>query len=195
MKNSRIAASTSGRSTHTWCARGLELDPSCGPALAILAESRFRFSDRRDGVETLFRRALELELEVAETHQWYGNFLAIEGRIDEGLREMERARSLDPLSLHINADLGALLYEAGEREQAMAQFERTLELDPDYPKTHFLLGYVHMEEGKVDEALASFARSVALSPDTPKYRDALEAAAERKTVSHQVHRKHDPEDE
>jgi DNA-binding winged helix-turn-helix (wHTH) protein len=172
----------------TWesAARALELDPNCGPALAILAESRFRFSDRRDGVETLFRRALELEPESAETHQWYGNFLAIEGRIDEGLREMERARSLDPLSLHINADLGALLYEAGEREKAMAQFERTLELDPDYPKTHFLLGY---------EALASFARSVALSPDTPKYRDALEAAAERKTVSHQVHRKHDPEDE
>jgi hypothetical protein len=36
-------------------------------------------------------------------HQWYGNFLAIEGRIEEGLREMERDRSLDPLSLHINA--------------------------------------------------------------------------------------------
>jgi Tfp pilus assembly protein PilF len=176
-------------------ARALELDPSCGPALAILAESRFRFSDRRDGVETLFRRALELEPQVAETHQWYGNFLAIEGRIDEGLREMERARSLDPLSLHINADLGALLYEAGARERAMAQFERTLELDRDYPKTHFLLGYVHLAEGKVEDAVASFARSVALSPDTPKYRDALEAAAERMTASHQIHRKHDPEDE
>jgi superkiller protein 3 len=118
---------------------------------------------------------------VAETHQWYGNFLAIEGRTAEGLREMERARSLDPLSLHINSDLGALLYEAGERGKAMAQFERTLELDPDYPKTHFLLGYVHLAEGNVEEAVASFARSVALSPDTPKYRDGLEAAAERIT--------------
>jgi len=169
------------RETARSAARALELDPACGPALAILAESRFRFSDRRDGVETLFLRALELEPEAAETHQWYGNFLAIEERIDEGLREMERARSLDPLSLHINSDLGALLYEAGEREKAMAQFERTLELDPDYPKTHFLLGYVHLAEGKVEEAIASFERSVALSPDTPKYRDALEAAAERLT--------------
>ncbi|MGH9389985.1 MAG: tetratricopeptide repeat protein, partial [Vicinamibacteria bacterium] len=167
------------RETARSVARALELDPSCGPALAILAESRFRFSDRRDGVENLFLRALALQPEVAETHQWYGNFLAIEGRIDEGLREMERARSLDPLSLHINSDLGALLYEAGEREKAMAQFERTLELDPDYPKTHFLLGYVHMAEGKVDKAFASFARSVALSPDTPKYRDAYAAALAR----------------
>ena len=169
------------RETARSAARALELDPACGPALAILAESRFRFSDRREGVENLFRRALELEPEAAETHQWYGNFLAIEGRIGEGLREMERARSLDPLSLHINSDLGALLYEVGEREKAMAQFERTLELDPDYPKTHFLLGYVHLAEGKADEALASFARSVALSPGTLKYRDALKAAAERKT--------------
>ncbi len=165
------------RETAQSAARALELDPYCGPALAILAESRFRFSDRHDGVENLFLRSLELEPESAETHQWYGNFLAIDGRIDEGLREMERAKSLDPLSLHINSDLGALLYEAGEREKAMAQFERTLELDPDYPKTHFLLGYVHLAEGKADEAVASFARSVALSPGTVKYRDALEAAA------------------
>ncbi len=171
------------RETAESASRALELDPSSGPALAILAESRFRFSDRREGVEKLLLRALELEPEAAETHQWYGNFLAIEGRIEEGLREMERARSLDPLSLHINSDLGALLYEAGARDKAMAQFERTLELDPDYPKTHFLLGYVHLAEGKVDEAVASFARSVALSPGTPKYRDALEAAATEARVT------------
>jgi DNA-binding winged helix-turn-helix (wHTH) protein/Tfp pilus assembly protein PilF len=183
------------RETAESAARALELDPSCGPALAILAESRFRFSDRREGVESLFLRALELEPGAAETHQWYGNFLAIEGRIEDGLREMERARALDPLSLHINSDLGALLYEAGFRGKAMAQFERALELDPDYPKTHFLLGHVHLAEGNVEEAIASFERSVALSPDTPKYREALEAAAERETVAHQVHREHDPENE
>jgi DNA-binding winged helix-turn-helix (wHTH) protein/Tfp pilus assembly protein PilF len=168
------------RQTTESAARALELDPSCGPALAILAESRFRFSDRRDGVESLFLRSIAIEPGVAETHQWYGNFLAIDGRIREGLREMERARSLDPLSLHINSDLGALLYEAGEREKAMAQFERTLELDPDYPKTHFLLGFVYLAEGKLEEAVASFEKSVALSPGTSKYRDALEEAAERR---------------
>ena len=164
------------RETAASATRALELDSSCGPALAILAESRFRFSSRRDGVEVLFRRALELEPDAAEIHQWYGNFLAIEGRTEEGLREMERARSLDPLSLHINSDLGALLYEAGEREKAMAQFERTIELDPDYPKTHFLLGHIHLAEGEVEEALESFEKSVALSPDTPKYRDAYDKA-------------------
>jgi DNA-binding winged helix-turn-helix (wHTH) protein/Tfp pilus assembly protein PilF len=164
------------RKTAESAARALELDPSCAPALAILAESRFRFSESRDGVQELFLRALELQPEVAETHQWYGNFLALEGRIAEGLREMERARSLDPLSLHINSDLAALFYAAGQREKALTQFERTLELDPDYPKTHFLLGHVHLAEGKVEQALSSFARSVALSPETPKYRDAYAAA-------------------
>jgi DNA-binding winged helix-turn-helix (wHTH) protein/Tfp pilus assembly protein PilF len=167
------------RETAESAARALELDPTCGPALAILAESRFRFSDRRNGVEKLFRRALEIEPGAAETHQWYGNFLAIEGRIDEGLREMERARSLDPLSLHINSDLGALLYQAGEREKAMAQFERTLELDAEYPKTHFLLGYVHLAEGKVEAAVEAFEKAIALSPETPKYRDAYAAALAR----------------
>jgi DNA-binding winged helix-turn-helix (wHTH) protein/Tfp pilus assembly protein PilF len=164
------------RETGISATRALELDPRCGPALAILAESRFRFSGRSDGVEDLFRRALELEPDAAETRQWYGNFLAIEGRIEEGLREMERARSLDPLSLHINSDLAALLYEAGFREKAMARFARTFELDPDYPKTHFLLGFVHMKEGNIEQAVASFERTLALSPETPKYREAYEEA-------------------
>jgi DNA-binding winged helix-turn-helix (wHTH) protein/Flp pilus assembly protein TadD len=174
-----IGRDVARRETAESAARALELDPSCGPALAILAESRFRFSDRRDGVESLFRRALELEPEAAETRQWYGNFLAIEGRIEEALREMERARSLDPLSLHINSDLGALLYQAGEREKAMAQFESTLDLDPDYPKTHFLLGYVHLAEGNIEEAVESFEKAIDLSPETPKYRDAYTAALAR----------------
>jgi DNA-binding winged helix-turn-helix (wHTH) protein/Tfp pilus assembly protein PilF len=167
------------RETEASAGHALELDPGCGPALAILAESRFRFADRRDGIEDLFGRALELEPESAETHQWYGNYLAIVGRIEEGLREMERAQSLDPLSLHINSDLGALLYEAGFRERAMAQFERTFELDPDYPKTHFLLGHVQMVEGKLEEAVVSFEKTVALSPETPKYQAALEDARAR----------------
>jgi Tfp pilus assembly protein PilF len=164
------------RETEASAGRALDLDPRCAPALAILAESRFRFADRRDGIESLFRRALELAPRAAETHQWYGNFLAIEGRLEEGLREMERAQRLDPLSLHINSDLGALLYESGFRERAMAQFARTLELDPDYPKTHFLLGFVHMKEGNIERAIASFERTLALSPDTPKYREAYERA-------------------
>jgi tetratricopeptide (TPR) repeat protein len=175
----RIDREEARRQTVLAASRALELDPSCGPALAILAESHFRFAGRRDGVEELFLRALALEPESAETHQWYGNFLAIEGRIEEGIRRMERARSLDPLSLHINSDLGALLYEAGRRDEAMRQFERTLELDPRYAKIHFLLGYVHLAEGNLDESLASFERSVSFSPDTPKYQQAYAAVLAR----------------
>jgi DNA-binding winged helix-turn-helix (wHTH) protein/Tfp pilus assembly protein PilF len=159
--------------------RALELDPACGSALAILAESRFRFADRRDGVESLFQRALRLEPDSADIHQWYGNFLALSGRLDEGLAQMERARSLDPLSLHINSDYAVLLYESGDRDGAMRVFARTLELDPGYSKTHFFLGQIYLAEGKREQALRSFERSLSLAPDVPKYQAAYAKALAR----------------
>jgi Tfp pilus assembly protein PilF len=174
-----LAKEEARRLTKEAAERALALDPANGQALAILAESRFRFGGERDGVEDLFRRALGLDPEDAEIRQWYGNFLAIDGRLQEGLQEMESARRLDPLSLHINSDLAILLYEAGKREEAREQFRRTLELDPDYAKTHYLLGFVHLEEKELDEAVSAFERTVALSPDTPKYVAALVEALAR----------------
>lgn len=156
--------------------RALALDPSCGQALAILAESRFRFQNLRACVGETFQHALRLKPADPDARQWYANFLASEGRLAEAVAEMQKAQQLDPVSRHVNADLAILLFEAGRPKEAWEQFHRTLELDPDYPKTHFLLGHLHLREGRIELGLRELRRTVELDPETPKYLAALGAA-------------------
>src|SRR6266853_4656288 len=46
-----------------------------------------------------FRRAISLAPGLAESHRWYAVYLAAMGRMDEAMREAQRALDLDPLSI------------------------------------------------------------------------------------------------
>lgn len=152
----------------------LGIDVDLAEAHAVLAETTYRFvSPSAEGVETGFRRALELAPNSAEVRQWYGNYLADTARLAEGIAQMERARELEPLSSHIGIDMAYLYYEAGRREEAMRQLEQTRELNPNFPKVYSLAGYMHRKEKHYDAAAADFRRAVALAPETPKFLIAL----------------------
>ncbi len=51
---------------------------------------------------------------------------------------MAKARELDPLSLIIGADYGAILNISRNNGQAIQQFHTDLEKDPDYPRAHMI---------------------------------------------------------
>ena len=157
------------RLTRASAERALELDPASGEALAILAESRFRFGGETDGVGELFRRAVALRPQDVEILHWYGMFLALTGQIGEALVQLERARDLDPLALHVGADYAEVLFMAGRRDEAMRQLARVRELDPEFPKTYIVEAHIALEEERHADAIAAMRRANELSPATPKY--------------------------
>ena len=57
-------------------------------------------------------RAIELNPNYAHARQLHAFYLAFNGRIEEAGAEMNRALRLDPLSLPINTDVGAIHYFA-----------------------------------------------------------------------------------
>jgi len=85
--------------------------------------------------EKEFRRAIELNPNYATAHHWFAEHLTWRGRFDEALRESERARQLDPLSLIIAADNGAIFYYSRQYDQAIAKFRAVREMDPNFPRT------------------------------------------------------------
>lgn len=153
--------------------RALELDPTAGDALAILAESRFRFGGETEGIEPLFRRAAALRPNDSQVLHWFGVFLALTGKVDEALVQLERARHLDPLELHLGSDYADVLYRAGRREQAMRQLARVRELDPSFPKSYLVEAAIALDEERHADAVAALERANELSPATPKYVAAL----------------------
>jgi tetratricopeptide (TPR) repeat protein len=113
--------------------------------------------------EKEFRRAIELNPNYATAHHWYAEHLMWRGRFDEALGESERARQLDPLSLIIAADNGAILFFSRQYDRAIEKWRSVLEMDPDFSRAH-LIRSAYVEKGMFAEALADTER---LRPMTP----------------------------
>jgi tetratricopeptide (TPR) repeat protein len=98
---------------------------------------------------------------------WHGVYLAMMGRLDDSIGELERARRLDPVSLFINNALGLPMYLAGRYDDAIAQARKTLDLDPNYYFARIGLGTALAEKGELAEAIAEFERARQLD-DSPE---------------------------
>src|SRR4029077_11559853 len=94
-------------------------------------------------------------------------FLAAAVRLDEAIERMEQARSLDPLSLMINSNVGLTLTMARRYGQAMEQLHRTNEMDPNFALTHYVLGEIHAVHVRFSDAISEFLAAVRLSGESP----------------------------
>jgi TolB-like protein/DNA-binding winged helix-turn-helix (wHTH) protein/Flp pilus assembly protein TadD len=138
--------------------KALELDEKLAEAhtsLALIAES---YDYDWPAAEKEFRRAIELNPYYATAHQWYGEFLAWQGRIEEARAESERARQLDPLSLIIAVDDAAADYYARQYDRAVERGRAVIEMDPNFSDHGVILNSL-MQQGKFDEAVKEIERA------------------------------------
>jgi len=133
--------------------KALELDPRSPEAHTAFALIVQNHDWDWQTAETEFRRAIELNPNYATAHHWYAEHLMWRGRFDEALARSERARQLDPLSLIIATDHGAILFFARQYDRAIEQFGSVLELDPTFPRAHIIQG-AYVEKGMFAAALA-----------------------------------------
>ena len=134
--------------------RALELDEGLAEAHAALALILQNHDWDWQGSEKEYRRAIELDPNYATAHQWYAEHLMWLGRFDEALKESERARELDPLSLIIATDHGAILYYSRQYDRAIEQFHNVLRKDPSFGRAAALLTITHVGKGMFAQALS-----------------------------------------
>jgi TolB-like protein/DNA-binding winged helix-turn-helix (wHTH) protein/Flp pilus assembly protein TadD len=113
--------------------------------------------------EKKFKRAIQLDPNYATAHQWYAEYLAFQGRFDEALAESERARRLDPLSLIIAADNGAILYYSRNYDRAIQQFDAALATDPAAGRAQ-LISAAYAQKKMYTPALAKIETWKELTP-------------------------------
>lgn len=99
-----------------------------------------------------YRRAIQLDPNYATARHWYAEFLTLQGRFPEALEEIEHARQLDPRSLIIAADRGAILYCARRHKEAIEQLRAVLAMEPNFPRAHIVV-FAYVQEGMFEEAL------------------------------------------
>jgi len=144
--------------------KALALDstlPEAHTALALIVENS-DWDWQTAGQE--FRRAITLNPNYATAHHWYAEYLMWHGSFEEALKESERARQLDPLSLIIAADNGAILYYARQYDRAIAKWESVIGVDPDFAKADLIIP-AYAERGRFAEAQARVERRRASLPE------------------------------
>jgi TolB-like protein/DNA-binding winged helix-turn-helix (wHTH) protein/Tfp pilus assembly protein PilF len=119
--------------------KALQLDASLAEAHSSLALVAEQYDYDWQTAEREFRRAIQLDPGDATAHQWYAECLALQGRFDEALDESARARRLDPLSLIIATDDGAILYYSRQYDRAIEEFRTVREMQPDFPRSDIIL--------------------------------------------------------
>src|SRR5690606_9434238 len=100
-----------------------------------------------------FRRAIEINPGSADVHYTYALYLIAMGRLREALAEVEKAHTLDPLSLPINMQLGSTYYYSRRFEDAITQYKKILELDPNFRNALYGMGWSYMAMNEVDKAI------------------------------------------
>ena len=151
--------------------RAVDLDPSLPEAHTSLAFAEFwGFIDAADA-DREFRRAIELNPNVARAHHWYATFLVEVLRYDEAVAEIERARQLDPGSKAILADKGVLLMDAGHPDEGLALLKQMETDDPGFQSVHRYLGIVYWEAGDYKAALEEYRTHASIRGQNDALRD------------------------
>jgi tetratricopeptide (TPR) repeat protein len=89
----------------------------------------------------------------------YGLHLARLGRGQQGLSELERALSLDPLSLIIATDVAETYYLLRKPDEAMTRINHVQALNPDFALAHMVKGKILEELHRYHEAEDELAES------------------------------------
>jgi serine/threonine-protein kinase len=159
--------------------RALALDSTLTEAHTSLGYGSMIYEWDWPAAEASFRRAIAANPNYPTGHHWYADFLAGRGRLEESLREMQRAHELDPLSRIIGAELGWVYHLLHRSEEAEAQVRRTLTLDPNYAHASLILGLVLVERKRYAEAIEALRRAIELGGDYDPANGALVTAYAR----------------
>ena len=149
--------------------KALALDNTLAEAHTSLGFVLSGFDWDWSAAENEFRRAIDLNPGYATAHHWYAWHLSLMGRHGDAIAAMKKARSVDPLSLIINADLAEILLIAHFDDESMQQSRRTIEMDPDFALAHNQLAEAYLRKQMRDDAMREFQTALRLSPGSPIY--------------------------
>lgn len=109
-----------------------------------------------EGAEKCFLKAIEINPNSAETHQYYAMLLTTLGHHKKALKEAELAHQLDPLNPPISYILSFVYFNNNQSETAIEQQKKTLELDPDFGDARNSMAWMYVRMNEYDKAIEIF---------------------------------------
>jgi TolB-like protein/Flp pilus assembly protein TadD/predicted Ser/Thr protein kinase len=136
----------------------LRLDPLLAEAHAAIGMLHAQAREWERAEES-FARALELDPSQTTIHtDFVLSVLLVQGKLDEGLRLLDAAVAVEPLSLDVRRIQALVQVDAGRYQEALESATWVLERDPGFPYADLWLGRALVFTGRAVEAVPIFAR-------------------------------------
>jgi len=119
-----------------------------------------------EGAEKCFIKALEINSNSAETHQYYAMLLSTLGYHKKALKEAELAHQLDPLNAPISYILSFAYLNNNQVDSAIKQLTLTLEIDPEFGDTYNSLAWIYLKSAQYEKAIEIFNKNL----NAPSYK-------------------------
>jgi len=152
---------------HDAAIKALALDNGLAEAHAALAYTTFRYDWNWVEAEREFKEAIKLNENYASAHQWYGSYLAAQGRFEEAIKETRRAQELDKTSPVIQSQLGLVYFFSGRFNEAVEECNKTLKLFPEFFVARRYLGLSYAQMGQYSQAWSELENAAAASKNSP----------------------------
>jgi tetratricopeptide (TPR) repeat protein len=146
--------------------KALALDAASAEAYSALGYAN-HYNWQWTAAETDFKRAIELNPNYANAHNFYAGYLMSRGRVDEAIAASNRARELDPFSLSISANRGFLLENARRYNEAIEQLRSVISMDPNHYQAYWFLSHTYAANKQFAEAVMAAEKAVDLSHRAP----------------------------
>ena len=154
--------------------KAIKFDAHSSEAHTSLAWISSHTDWRWDEAERLYRRAIELNPGYSTARHWYSvDHLALLGRFDEAMQQINIARDLDPLSMIIREGKAYIAMLTKRYDQAILECSEIVELDPSLYKGYTSLGRAYIQSGRYLDAIRMLQKGRSLAGDLPSILGAL----------------------
>ena len=143
--------------------QALEKDGALPQAYDLLGLVRLHYEWNWPDAEKDFRRALELNPNLADARHDYAHYLLAMGREQDSVVESRRAVELDPQSATLTACLGWHHLYASQYDQAVEQAQKAIRMNPNGFWAQLVLGWAYEQKSLYPPAIAAFEKAVELS--------------------------------
>jgi TolB-like protein/DNA-binding winged helix-turn-helix (wHTH) protein/Tfp pilus assembly protein PilF len=147
--------------------KALELDPNNGEAYDALGELKWQADLDWKAAEQSFDKAIALAPSFSCAHEDRAIFMALMGRRDEALTELQISKQIDPGPVSTGAE-SAVYLQLRDWEHLRQSSRVRLASDPNSSDVHADLGTAYEGTGKLPEAIAEYQKAVELSNGDPR---------------------------
>jgi adenylate cyclase len=133
--------------------QSLHLDDGIAESHIVVARMKFYYDWDFKAATTEFKKALELNPNIADTHVFYAVSQGFLNNYIEAIKHASIVYSLDPFSLYNSFNVAVVFMMAGEYEKEFEYGRRLIELEPNYFGGHIHAGIGLMGLKRYEEAV------------------------------------------